>query len=233
VHGRVLVMDPDETGAALLLEALRGAGYVATHHPGDGDVLAAILQARPALLVLELRLPSLSGLEVLRRLRADPQGEGLPVMMVASDAEEVDRVAAFLLGVDDFVAKPFSPREVLLRCGAILRRALRALSPETSGLLEVGPVQVDRTAHRVRVSGREIRLTHLEFRLLVTLMSRLDRVQSRETLLSDVWGMRSDVSTRTVDTHVRRLRKKLGGAAAHLETVRGVGYRFVSRVTLV
>ena len=233
MYGRVLVVDPDETSAALLLEALRGAGHAASRHPGDGHVLAAILQDRPALLVLELRLPSLSGLEVLRRLRADPQGEGLPVLMVAADAEEVDRVAAFLLGVDDFVAKPFSPREVVLRCGAILRRAQRAQDQEGRAVLEVGPVWVDRTAHRVRVSGREVRLTHLEFRLLVTLVTRLDRVQSRETLLSDVWGMRSDVSTRTVDTHVRRLRQKLGGAAAHLETVRGVGYRFVSRVSSV
>lgn len=228
--GKVLVVDPDEPAAAALLVALPRAGYEVAYSSGDEDVVARVVAARPEVIVLDLRLATLGGLEVLRRLRADPVTEAIPVVMVAQGAEEVDRVAAFMLGADDFVSKPYSAREMVLRCQAILRRVHRTLAVHQEPALVVGSVWVDRSGHRVRVEGKEVRLTHMEFRLLVTLLTRLDRVQSREMLLTDVWGMRSDVSTRTVDTHIRRLRQKLGVAAPHVETVRGVGYRFVSRL---
>ncbi len=157
-----------------------------------------------------------------KSLRREPQTQTVPIIMVTAKAEEVDRIVGFELGADDYVVKPFSVRELLLRIDAVLRRGK---TPEQK-LIEVGELRIDKDAHRVTVGADEIALTALEFKLLVTLTERRDRVQARGTLLSDVWAMDAEIASRTVDTHVKRLRDKLGPAGRFIETVRGVGYRF-------
>jgi two-component system phosphate regulon response regulator PhoB len=184
-------------------------------------------QHRPDLILLDLMLPDLAGTEVCKSLRDTPTTRSIPVVMVTAKGEEIDRVVGFELGADDYIVKPFSVRELLLRIQAVLRRG----RPEDRGaesFIEFGVLRIDREAHRLWVDGSEIELTALEFRLLVTLYERRDRVQTRATLLDDVWGYQADITTRTVDTHVKRLREKLDNARDYVETVRGVGYRFVA-----
>jgi two-component system phosphate regulon response regulator PhoB len=176
--------------------------------------------------LLDLMLPDVSGTEVCRQIKSDPRTKHVPVVMLTAKGEEVDRVVGFEIGADDYVTKPFSVRELVLRLRAVLRRA-SAGRPSERPPASVGPIRVDVETHRAYVDGSEIQLTPLEFRLLTTLMSRLGRVQSREQLLEDVWEMSSEVETRTVDTHVKRLREKLGSGRDLLETVRGIGYRLV------
>jgi two-component system phosphate regulon response regulator PhoB len=171
-------------------------------------------------------LPDLSGTEICRQVKADARTRHVPVVMLTAKGAEVDRVVGFEIGADDYVTKPFSVRELVLRLKAVLRRAAPGRSVERPPEA-VGPIRVDVDSHRAFVDGAEIQLTPLEFRLLTTLMARLGRVQSREQLLEDVWQMSSEVETRTVDTHVKRLREKLGSGRDLLETVRGVGYRLV------
>jgi two-component system phosphate regulon response regulator PhoB len=171
-------------------------------------------------------LPDLPGTEVCRRIKGDPRTRHVPVVMLTAKGDEVDRVVGFELGADDYVTKPFSVRELTLRLKAILRRA-GATRPAELARDAVGPIRVDVEAHRVFVDGAEASLTPLEFKLLTTFMARLGRVQSREQLLEDVWEMSPEVETRTVDTHVKRLREKLGTGRDLLETVRGIGYRLV------
>jgi two-component system phosphate regulon response regulator PhoB len=180
----------------------------------------------PDVVLLDLMLPDIPGTEVCRQLKGDPRTRHVPVVMLTAKGDEVDRVVGFELGADDYVTKPFSVRELVLRLRAVLRRA-----PPVRGAdrprERVGPIRLDVEGHRAFVDDAEIALTPLEFRLLATLMARLGRVQSREQLLEDVWGMSADLETRTVDTHVKRLREKLGSGRELLETVRGVGYRLV------
>jgi two-component system phosphate regulon response regulator PhoB len=173
-------------------------------------------------------LPDMVGTDICRQIKNDPATRQIPVIMVTAKGEEVDRVVGFELGADDYVTKPFSVRELILRVRAVLRRG-EVSAPTT--ILRVGTLALDTEAHRATVEGREILLTALEFRLLHTLLLRRDRVQSRETLLHDVWGLDITVETRTVDTHVKRLREKLGSAGALIETVRGVGYRLTPNPT--
>jgi two-component system phosphate regulon response regulator PhoB len=184
----------------------------------------------PDLVLLDLMLPDVSGTEICRIVKSDPRTRHVPVMMLTAKGEEVDKVVGFELGADDYVTKPFSVRELVLRIRAVLRRA-GTTAPSTAALDPVGPLRVDVDAHRAYVADEEVVLTPLEFRLLVTFMSRVGRVQSREQLLTDVWEMSSEIETRTVDTHVKRLREKLGPARDLLETVRGVGYRLVEPAT--
>jgi two-component system phosphate regulon response regulator PhoB len=182
----------------------------------------------PDLVLLDLMLPDLSGNEVCRTLKADPRTRDIPVIMLTAKGEEIDRVVGFEIGAEDYVTKPFSVRELLLRVQAILRRTKGAPSqrPDTPDVFEFGLLRVDRGAPRVWVAGDEVELTALELKLLLVLHERKNRVQTRAVLLDDVWGIRADVTTRTVDTHVKRLREKLGPAGDYVETVRGVGYRF-------
>ena len=168
----------------------------------------------------------MSGMEVCRSLKESETTRRIPIVMVTARGEEVDRVVGFELGADDYVVKPFSVRELLLRIQAILRRGTREAAREES-VIQCGCLRIDRGARRVWVSEREIELTALEFKLLLTLFDHRNRVQTRSTLLDDVWGIQADITTRTVDTHVKRLREKLEGARDYVETVRGVGYRFV------
>jgi two-component system phosphate regulon response regulator PhoB len=191
---------------------------------GRAGLEAASLEPPPDLVLLDLMLPDIPGTEVCRQIRSNERTRSVPVVMLTARGEEVDRVVGFEVGADDYVTKPFSVRELLLRIRAILRRAGSAT--ETPDTLTYSDLKVDVTGHRAWVSGEEIKLTALEFRLLATLLARAGRVQTRDTLLSDVWGMHAGLTTRTVDTHVTRLRKKLGPAGSYIETLRGVGYRF-------
>jgi len=179
---------------------------------------------RPDLIVLDLMLPDISGTEVCRMLRQNADTRRTPIVMLTAKTDAIDRVVGFEVGADDYVTKPFSVRELILRVKAILRRAQPEEVDATS--MRFGVLQIDVAGHRVWVDDFEVNLTALEFRLLTTLVKRRGRVQSREALLNHVWEMSGDVTTRTVDTHVRRLRKKLGSASAYIETLRGVGYRF-------
>ena len=186
--------------------------------------LESIRRRRPDLVVLDWMLPDLPGSEVCRQVRGDPQLRELPILLLTAKAEEVDRVVGFELGADDYVTKPFSPRELALRVAAILRRT--SSEPVPSEVLERGSIALDTERHRCRVGDAEVILTAKEFRLLEALMSRPGRVLSRQRLLDEVWGSDITVTERTIDTHLKRLREKLGAAGDLIETVRGVGYRF-------
>src|SRR6059036_3575444 len=221
--GRNILIIEDETDVADLLSLnLRKAGFrVST--AGDGaSGLQKARDDRPDFIVLDLMLPKMLGLEVCRILKSDSATRHIPIMMLTAKAEEIDRIVGLEFGADDYVTKPFSPREVILRIRAILRRG--AAEP-TDEQLTTGPITIDPVRHEVSVDGKRINLTSLEFKLLRTLMQRRGRVQARDRLLNDVWGYESVIDTRTVDTHVRRLREKLGKAGEIVETVRGFGYR--------
>jgi len=204
---------------------LEKAGY-AVEVFGRGDTaLEAIRRRPPALVLLDLMLPGIDGLELTRMLQRDPATARVPVVMLTAKGEEVDRIVGLELGADDYIPKPFSPREVVLRVRAVLRRREGGETQEPGNVLQVGALRLDPEAHRVTVRGKEVSLTATEFKLLERLMARQGRVQTRSQLLSDVWGYSEDVDSRTVDTHVRRLRRKLGAEASRIETVIGVGYR--------
>ncbi len=222
-QGRILLVEDEPDIAEVLAYNLGKEGFeVETEERGD-RALDRIRSERPDLLILDLMLPGLDGLEVARILQRDPRTADLPLVMLTARGEEVDRIVGLELGADDYVTKPFSPREVVLRVKAVLRRA-RGAAP-AADRIGVGPLCLDRGAHRLEVAGEEVVLTATEFRLLQLLMERAGRVQTRGQLLSDVWGYAEDIDSRTVDTHVRRLRRKLGAEADRIETVIGVGYR--------
>ncbi|HSZ82322.1 MAG TPA: winged helix-turn-helix domain-containing protein, partial [Polyangia bacterium] len=193
---------------------------------GEGhEALARVAAEPPDLVLLDLMLPDISGTDVCRALKGDPATRHIPVVMLTAKGEEIDRVVGFELGADDYVVKPYSMRELTLRLQRILQRH-SAPAESAGGVTSFGLLRIDREGHRVWVEGDEVALTALELRLLCTLYDRRGRVQTRAVLLDEVWRMSSEVNTRTVDTHVKRLREKLGAAGAYLETVRGVGYRF-------
>jgi two-component system phosphate regulon response regulator PhoB len=225
---RVLVVEDERDIAALVAYHLTRQGYrVSTAGTGD-EALQAASSERPDLVVLDLMLPGLSGYEVLQELRRTPGMEQLPVVFLTARREESDRIRGFELGADDYVTKPFSPQELVLRVGSVLRRVRAPALSGTARTLRAGPVDVDLDAKRVAVSGREITLTPTEYKLLTALMERRGRVQTRKQLLEAAWGVRVDIETRTVDMHVQRLRHKLGPAGDLIETARGFGYRFRS-----
>ncbi|HET9552417.1 MAG TPA: response regulator [Anaeromyxobacteraceae bacterium] len=222
----VLLVDDERDLLSVLDFNLRAAGFETILATRGEEALLALKRRIPDLVLLDLMLPDIPGTEVCRRIKAEPRTKHVPVVMLTAKGEEVDRVVGFELGADDYVTKPFSVRELVLRLKAILRRAGGGKAAERPRE-QVGPIRVDVDAHRVFIDGAEAVLTPLEFRLLSTFMARLGRVQSREQLLEDVWEMSPEVETRTVDTHVKRLREKLGSGRDLLETVRGVGYRLV------
>ena len=219
---RIYVVEDEPDIAEVLQFNLEKAGFgVEVLRRGDG-ALEAIRRQPPDLIVLDLMLPGLDGLELTRLLKRDPATARVPLVMLTAKGEEVDRIVGLELGADDYIPKPFSPREVVLRIKAVLRRH----SGEDAGdVIEAGGLRLDASAHRVEARGKEVTLTATEFRLLKVLLERQGRVQTRSRLLSDVWGYAEDVDSRTVDTHVRRLRRKLGAEADRIETVIGVGYR--------
>jgi two-component system, OmpR family, phosphate regulon response regulator PhoB len=222
---RVLVAEDEPDIVALIAYHLAKAGYRVSTASTGADALHLARQERPALIVLDLMLPDMSGYEVLEQLRAEESTVGLAVLLLTARKEESDRIRGLSLGADDYLTKPFSPQELVLRVAAILRR-VRAVPPSESDVLAIGTIRVDRAEHRVTVEGNEIELTPIEYKLLLTLAERRGRVQARTHLLETVWDAAPDIQTRTVDMHVQRLRAKLGPAGELIETVRGFGYRF-------
>jgi DNA-binding response OmpR family regulator len=221
---RILIVEDEADVADLLSHHLKNAGFqVETVYSGRAAVQALKTNV-PTLVVLDLMLPEISGLDLCRMIKSEPRTSNVAVVMLSARSEEIDRVLGFELGADDYVVKPFSPREFVLRIRAILRRRMQA---EDQQLLTVGDIVVDRSRHEVQVAGKGIDCTATEFKLLSILMERQGRVQGRDRLLSDVWGYDSVIDTRTVDTHMRRLRDKLGVCGSYIETVRGFGYRLV------
>ncbi len=223
---RILVVDDEPDIVALVVYHLAKDGFRVSSAANGPDALASARREHPALIVLDLMLPGLSGFEVLEQLRADDDTRDIAVLMLTARKEEPDRIKGLSLGADDYLTKPFSPQELVLRVRAILRRS--AAAPSTGDLLTVGVISIDRAAHRVMVRGEEVELTPTEFKLLLTLAERRGRVQGRAQLLETVWEAAPDIQTRTVDMHVLRLRTKLGAGGELLETVRGFGYRLRS-----
>jgi len=221
---RILVVDDEPDIVALVVYHLAKAGFRISTASNGADALRLAQQDRPALIVLDLMLPGMSGLEVLEQLRADEAGQDIAVLLLTARRDEPDRIKGLSSGADDYLTKPFSPQELVLRVRNILRR----MSQTQTGLpdvVRIGPILIDRAAHRVTVDNAELDLTPTEFKLLLTLAERRGRVQSRALLLEIVWDAAPDIQTRTVDMHVQRLRTKLGAAGELVETVRGFGYR--------
>lgn len=221
---RILIIEDEADIQQILDYNLREKGHKVFLASKGEEGLRIAREKRPDLVLLDLMLPDMPGTEICKALKTDPATKSMQVVMLTAKGEEIDRVVGFELGADDYVVKPFSVRELLLRIQAILRRS--ASEQEVAATVQFGRLRIDRGAHRVWTDDAELELTALEFKLLVTLYDRRNRVQTRAALLSDVWGIDADITTRTVDTHVKRLREKLGAAGDYIETVRGVGYRF-------
>ncbi len=221
---RILVIEDEADIRQVLDYNLKSAGHEVLEAARGADGLRLIREREPDLVLLDLMLPDMPGTEVCRSIKDNPATKTLPVVMLTARGEEIDRVVGFEIGADDYITKPFSVRELVLRIRAVLRR--RELPVSDGPTIEFGNLRLDRAAHRVWVEGEEVELTALEFKLLVTLYERRNRVQSRGALLDEVWGLDTKISTRTVDAHVKRLREKMGAARDYIETVRGVGYRF-------
>lgn len=221
---RVLVVDDEPDIVALVAYHLAKSGFRVSTASNGQDALGLARQERPALVVLDLMLPGLSGFNVLEQLRGDDGTRDVAVLMLTARRDEPDRIRGLSLGADDYLTKPFSPQELVLRVSAILRRVGAAAHTATD-VLAIGPIRIDRGAHRVSVDAADIELTPTEFKLLLTLAERRGRVQARGHLLETVWEAAPDIQTRTVDMHIQRLRTKLGPAGDLIETVRGFGYR--------
>ena len=222
---KILIVDDEPEAVELVEFNLRQAGFdTATAADGDEAVKKAKAQL-PALVVLDVMLPEIDGLEVCKLLRRDSATAKIPILMLTAKAAEIDRVLGLELGADDYVTKPFSPRELVLRVKKILQRG--DSSGEKHETMRFGDLLIDLPKHLVSWKGKSIDLTATEFKLVTVLAERAGRVQTRDALLRDVWEYDAAIDTRTVDTHMRRLREKLGPAAKHLDTVRGVGYRFI------
>jgi two-component system phosphate regulon response regulator PhoB len=218
----ILIVEDERDVVDLLTLNLRKAGGFRISTANDGaNGLNKARTEKPAFIILDLMLPKMPGLEVCKILKSDPATRHIPIMMLTAKAEEIDRIVGLEFGADDYVTKPFSPREVILRIQAILRRG----DAKEGERLTAGSITIDPARHHVLVAGKRINLTSIEFKLLRTLVQRRGRVQERDRLLNEVWGYESIIDTRTVDTHVRRLREKLGKAGDAIETVRGFGYR--------
>ena len=220
---RILVVDDEPDIVALVTYHLVKAGYNVTSAASGPDALALARRERPALVVLDLMLPGLSGFDVLQTLRKEEGTADVAVLLLTARKEEPERIRGLELGADDYLTKPFSPQELVLRVGAILRRL--GSSAEPSNVLAVGALRIDQSAHQVSVNGQEIELTPTEYKLILLLAERRGRVQARTHLLETIWDAAPDIQTRTVDMHVRRLRSKLGEAGAWIQTIRGFGYR--------
>jgi two-component system phosphate regulon response regulator PhoB len=225
---KILLVDDEPDALEVLGFKLREAGFSPLFATDGLKALAAVRAERPDLVVLDLMLPELDGLEVCKILRRDPATAAIPVLMLTAKAAEVDRIVGLELGADDYVTKPYSPRELVLRIRKLLKRSQAADEPGDH--LGFGVLEIDVPRHTAQIAGKPVTLTATEFNLLALLAKRRGRVQTRERLLQDVWGYETAIDTRTVDTHMRRLREKIGAAAEYLETIRGVGYRFRAEV---
>ena len=221
---KILIVEDDKHIAKLIRCNLEKSGYACAAAESGHEAFEVLRKQSVDLMILDIMLPDMDGFEICRTAKRDEVLKNIPIIMLTAKGEEVDRIVGLELGADDYMVKPFSPRELILRVKAVLRRRKTHESkPET---LTIGPITVDNSRHKVIAYQKEISLTLMEFKLLVILMERAGRVQSRDQLLSDVWDIHSEVSTRTVDTHVKRLREKLGKTGKLIDTVIGVGYRF-------
>jgi len=220
---KIMIVDDEADVIDMLVINLRAAGFQVIAVEDGATALAKARSESPSLIILDLMLPRMPGLEICKVLKSDAATRHIPVIMLTAKAEEVDKIVGLELGADDYVTKPFSPRELILR----VNRSLRRGKDKAAGVekMAIGDLVLDHTRHEVLVKNSPVDLTATEFRLLALLMERRGRVQGRDSLLNDVWGYESVIDTRTVDTHVRRLREKLGPLAAYIETIRGVGYR--------
>jgi two-component system phosphate regulon response regulator PhoB len=222
VTHRILIADDELDMLNLVALNLSGAGYQVLKSEDGPSAVSAAQKESPALIVLDVMMPGMTGLEVCRVLKNDKRTSAIPIVLLTAKRCEVDRILAFELGADDYLTKPFSPRELILRIQAILRRRFVASHPVNS--LSAGAIVMNLECHEITVAGEPVELTAIEFKLLNVLLERRGRVQTRETLLNTVWGL-EEIETRTVDTHLRRLREKLGPASEQIHTVRGFGYR--------
>jgi two-component system phosphate regulon response regulator PhoB len=219
---RILVVDDEADIISLVVYHLVKHGYRVSTASDGIEAVRAAKQELPSLVILDLMLPGKSGYDVLEELRATPATRDIAVLMLTARKEEEDRIRGLALGADDYLTKPFSPQELVLRVGAILRRMTKNTRAD---VIAIGPIEIDRGEHRVRVDGHEVDLTATEYKLHLLLAERRGRVQDRAKLLESVWDAAPDIQTRTVDMHVQRLRSKLGSAGDLVETVRGFGYR--------
>ena len=220
----ILVVEDEQDILDLVDFNLRQAGFKVIKATSGMDGLREAQSQRPDLVVLDLMLPGMDGKEVCRRIRQDESIRSIPILMLTALASETDRVIGFEIGADDYMPKPFSPRELVLRVQAILRRSQE--NDEPTGIIRMGSLVIDSERPSVEVDREELNLTATEFKLLHYLASRAGKVQTREVLLEEVWGYAYEGYARTVDTHIRRLRKKLGPVSDNIETIRGIGYRF-------
>lgn len=223
---KILVVDDEPDALEVLGFKLKEAGYLPIFAKDGARAIIAARDERPSLIVLDLMLPEVDGLEVCKILRRDLATSMIPIIMLTAKAAEMDRVIGLELGADDYVTKPFSPRELVLRIKKLLARV--KASDEPVAQLRFDELEIDVPRHAVTIAGKPLVLTATEFKLLELLARRRGRVQTRDRLLQDVWGYDNPIESRTVDTHMRRLREKLGETARFLETIRGVGYRFVA-----
>jgi two-component system, OmpR family, phosphate regulon response regulator PhoB len=221
---KILIVEDDKNIAKLVKYNLEKAYFECLVCITGEDGLAALAYQAFDLVILDIMLPKIDGFETCRQIKQDKKLAHIPVIILTAKGEEVDKVVGFELGADDYVVKPFSPRELILRVKAVLKRG-KTVEEETE-ILNVGKITIDISRHEVKIDKQEVALTQIEFKLLVTLLKRKGRVQSRDKLLEDVWDMASDVTTRTIDTHIKRLREKLGECGKLIETVRGIGYKF-------
>ena len=221
---RILIVEDDKHISKLVKFNLEKSNYECSI-ASTGEKALAALDAQPVdLVILDIMLPGMDGYEICRTIKSNNKLKNLPIIMLTAKGEEIDRIVGLELGADDYIVKPFSPRELVLRVKAILKRG--KIEEAEKDILAAGGLSIDIPKHKVTVKGKSADLTQMEFKLLVTLMERRGRVQTRERLLSDVWDMDTSVDTRTIDTHVKRLREKLGKTGDFIETVRGLGYKF-------
>jgi two-component system, OmpR family, phosphate regulon response regulator PhoB len=222
---RILVVDDEPDITALVAYHMAKAGFRVSTAGNGSDALKAAREERPDIVILDLMLPGVSGYDILAELRKQEETREVGVILLTAKREEPDRIRGLSLGADDYLTKPFSPQELSLRVSGLLRR-LGSPAVSAGSTLTAGPLVIDRSAHRASVHGQELSLTATEYKLLLTLVERRGRVQSRPQLLEIVWEAQPDIQTRTVDMHVQRLRTKLEDAGKLIETVRGFGYRF-------
>lgn len=224
---KILIIEDDKDIGELIQYNLKQEKLSPDICNNGADGLTKARKTIPALIVLDLMLPDVGGLEICRSLKSDPKTKGIPILMLTAKGEEIDKIVGFEMGADDYLTKPFSPRELILRIKAILRRLEDTQQNEAPIIF--GTLQVDPTKFKVTVGSTEVRLTALEFKLLQHLLQNKGRIATRDTLLDHVWSYTAEVTTRTVDTHIKRLREKLGKAGHYIETIRGIGYRFKER----
>ena len=223
MNKHILIVEDEKDLLTTLEYNFQKEGYKTTGVTSGKEAIEAVHNKKPDLLILDLMLPDISGLDVCKEIRNKSNNEDIFILMLTAKGEEVDRIVGFELGADDYLVKPFSLRELSLRVSSLLKRSRPHLSNEK---VSIGELEIDIAAHRILLTNKEISLTKKEFELIMHLVQRNGRVQTREYLLSQIWGYTSDVTTRTVDTHIKRLRSKLGSFSKNIETVRSVGYRF-------